>query len=364
MTHISLVERDKRWINIRQALARNGLQGLLVGSDGHLERRGSVRYVSDVGAPGMYRYVFFPMMGEPIAINVEGEWINDKRALPLRGGWVPESEPYASGIVDIITELNMETDNIGIEGDFIPASVYQRIVKDLPGVHFKPSNIIHELKMIKSPEELKLVEKGVEIVDKACETCFEIARPGKTWNEISSDVVKLLYHMGMEDIGGFPLPRFTNRIKPGDIYLFYPEIQASGGYWIQFGRLVSFGVPKKELQDAWELSVEAQRRGAEKLRPGNTGTDVMKAINGALKGTKYIGELRGSGHGVGLDVLEKPFITLDDETVLKPGMVITIHPILSPRIETKVTIADMFVVTEDQPHKLSKISPEIKVIAG
>jgi len=375
MVGASLEERDRRWLNIRRALEQSGLQGLLVVSDAQLERRGSVRYVSNVGGTGgtlMYRYVLFPLEGQPTAINLRGdpgEWIKDNRKLPLRGGWVPESEPYAPVIAETIKELKIEKGNIGIEGDFIPAPVYQRLVKELPKASFKQSNIIHELKMVKSPEELKIVEKGVEMVDKAWETCGEIAGTGKTWNEISSEACKAMYDMGMEDIGGFPLPRSTSMIKRGDIFQFYPEPQAPGGYWIQFGRLISFGEPNKELQDAWKLTMEAQKRGADKLRPGNTGADVMKAINGTLKGTKYTEERRGSGHGVGLDLLERPFISLDDETVLKPGMIVAIHTIFSGGASVPLRFVaswnihgDMFRVTEDEPQKLSKIAPEIKVI--
>jgi Xaa-Pro aminopeptidase len=131
---------------------------------------------------------------------------------------------------------------------------------------------------------------------------------------------------------------------------------------MQFGRLISFGEPKKGLRAAWELDFKAQERGAEKLRPGNTGGDVMRAINDALKGSKYTGAPRGSGHAVGLDVIERPFISLDDETVLKPGMLIAVHPVLSPHPEIFEACADMFVVTEGKPRKLSKITPEIKVI--
>ncbi|MFC1932450.1 M24 family metallopeptidase [Chloroflexota bacterium] len=275
---------------------------------------------------------------------------------------MPESEPYAQVIADVIKELNIEKGYIGIEGDFMPVPVYQRLVKELPEATFKPSNIIHELKRVKSPEELKLVEKGVEMVDKAYEACLEFARTGKTWNEITSEVCKTLYHWGAEDIGGYPLSRSTNIIKPGDSYNLYPEPQASGGYWIQFGRLISFGEPEKELRAAWELDIKAQERGAEKLRPGNTGADVMKAINDALKGSKYTGAPRGSGHAVGLDSIERPFISLDDETVLKPGMVITIHPVFSPHPVTFEACADMYIVTEDKPRKLSKVAPEIKAI--
>ena len=131
---------------------------------------------------------------------------------------------------------------------------------------------------------------------------------------------------------------------------------------MQFGRLISFGEPKKELRAAWELDIKAQRLAAEKLRPGNTGGDVMRAINDALKGSTYTGAARGSGHGVGLDIIERPFLSLDDETVLKPGMVVAIHPVFEPHPGTFEACADMFVVTEDKPRRLSRITPEIKIV--
>jgi len=158
------------------------------------------------------------------------------------------------------------------------------------------------------------------------------------------------------------LSRSTKIINSGDSYNLYPEVQAPGGYWIQFGRLINFGEPEKELKYAWELNIKAQERGAEKLRPGNTGSDVMKAINDSLKGSKYTGAPRGSGHGVGLDIIERPFISLDDETVLRPGMVIALHPVFSPHPQIFEACADMFIVTEGKPQRLSKVSQEIKII--
>jgi Xaa-Pro aminopeptidase len=358
----SLNERDRRWSNIRHELRHNGLQGLLIVSDGHLERRGSLRYVSDVNGLLRYGYVIFPLEGEPIGIYNRGGWIKDRRTLPVRGGWVIESEPYAPFIADLTKELNIEKGCIGIEGDFLPAPVYERLARELPEATFRASNIIHELKMVKSSEEIGLIENGVEMVDKAYEACLQFARTGRTWNEITSEVCKLLYQWGSEDIGGYPLSRSNNVITAGDIYNFYPEPQAPGGHWMQFGRLISFGEPKKEIRAAWELDMKAQEHGAEKLKPGNTGADVMEAINAALRGSKYTGADRGSGHAVGLDIIERPFISLDDKTVLKPGMVVAIHPVFSPHPEVFEACADMFVVTEAKPRKLSKITPEIKVV--
>ena len=68
------------------------------------------------------------------------------------------------------------------------------------------------------------------------------------------------------------------------------------------------------------------------------------------------------GHAIRLDILEKPYLSLDEETGFEPGMVVSIHPVFSPPVDAFEANADMFVVTEDKPRKLSRISPEITVI--
>lgn len=362
MNRASLVERDRRWSNIRQEMKRDGLDALLVVSDGHLERRGAMRYVADVHATLMYGYVVFPLEGDPVAICAKEGWIKDWRPIAFRGGWIKESELYIPPVAEVIRELNLEKACIGVEGDLIPAPAYERLIRELPEAAFRWSNIVYQLKTIKSAEEIGLIEYGVEMVDKAFDACLEFAREGRTLNDVTCELCRNLYQFGAQDIGGYPLSHSNNVLKAGDIYNAYPEPQAPGGHWIQFGRLISIGKPAKEVQEGWELNIKAQEKGAEKLIPGNTGGDVMRAINEALKGSKYTGSPRGSGHGVGLDLPERPFIALDDQTIIKPGMVVTIHPVFLPHPLVFEACADMFVVTEGKPRKLSRITPEIKIV--
>ena len=362
MAAVSLKERDRRWSNVRRDIENKGLHALIIVSDGHLERRGALRYISDVNGMLRYGYVVFPAKGEPVGIYNKGGWIKDRRPLPTRGGWVVESEPYACFLVGVLKELKLEKGRVGIEGDFLPAPVYERLIKEVPDATFVRSDIIHELKTVKSAEELKVIEDGAAMVDKAFASCLEFARPGMTWNDVTCEVHRLLYQAGSEDIGGYPLSRSNDPMGRGDIYNHYPEPQAIGGYWMQFGRLIAFGEPDKKWRTAWDLDIKAQEKGAEALKAGNTGGDVMRAINEALKGTPYTGADRGSGHGVGLDIIERPFITLDDETVLKPGMVVAIHPVLAPPPPVFEACADMFVVTEGKPRKLSSVAPEMKIL--
>ena len=358
----SLRERDRRWANIRRELERSGLDALLVVSDGHLERRGSLRYVSNVHAALRWGYVLFPLTADPIGINVRADWVKDARAVPLRGGWVGEAEPYAGPIIDGLKQLKLERGRIGIEGDFMPAAVYRWLVEGLPAATFTLTSVVHELKMVKSPEEVEIIAGGADMVDRVFEDCVKFARGGLTWNDITSEVCRSLYERGTEDIGGYQLSRSTQQIDAGDTYHLYPEPQAAGGYWMQFGRLISFGPPDDKLRAEWVLEIDAQERAGEKLRPGNTGGDVMRAINAALKGSRFTGALRGSGHGVGLDIIERPFISLDDETPIRPGMVIAIHPVCDPHPAAFEACGDMFVVTEDKPRRLSRVPPEIRVV--
>ncbi len=358
----SLRERDRRWDAIRRNLELSNLEALLVVTDGHLERRGSFRYVCNVHSALRWGYVLLPVKGEPIGINVRADWVKDTRSVPLRGGWVGESEPYAGPIGDAIKELKLERGRIGIEGDFLPAAVYRRLQQDVPGATFTLTSIVHEMKMVKSAEELEIIADGAAMVDRVFRECLDFARVGRTWNDITSEVYRALYARGAEDIGGYQLARSTKQVRSGDTYHLYPEPQAAGGYWMQFGRLISFGSPGAELGGEWELVIKAQERATEMLRPGNTGGDVMRAINDALKGSRFTGAFRGSGHGVGLDIIERPFISLDDETPLRPGMVIAIHPVLDPHPASFEACGDMFVVTEDRPRKLSTVSPEIAVV--
>jgi Xaa-Pro aminopeptidase len=363
---IDLEERDRRWQRIRQALERNGLYGIIVVSDSHIERRGSLRYVSNwaggASATLMWHYIVFPLKGNPVAINIKAGWIDDRRMLSLRGAWVPESEPYAEEIIRIIRDLDITNGNIGIEGDFLPVPVYLKLIKELPRAKFRQVNVIHELKRVKSPAEIRAIEEDVEAVDSVFEACLRFARPGMTWNDITSELCRNLYRMGAEDIGGYPMPRSNNVIKTGNSYNCYPEPQMRWGYWMQFGRVISFGEPSKELSEAWELNIRAQEAGAATLKAGNTGGDVMRAINDSLKGKKYSGAPRSSGHAIGLDILERPYISLDEELEFLPGMLVGIHPVFTPPNPAFEANADLFVVTKDRPRKLSGITPEIKVI--
>ena len=63
-----------------------------------------------------------------------------------------------------------------------------------------------------------------------------------------------------------------------------------------------------------------------------------------------------------LDIIERPYVSLDDETVLKPGMIVAVHPVLAPHPGFFEACADMYVITEKRPRKLSRITPELKVI--
>jgi Xaa-Pro aminopeptidase len=72
------------------------------------------------------------------------------------------------------------------------------------------------------------------------------------------------------------------------------------------------------------------------------------------------------GHCLGLDVVERPLVHLDEEMVLRPGMVITVHPqFVSRAEEATVWLGDTYLITEDKAEVITKVEPhEMKIVDG
>jgi Xaa-Pro dipeptidase len=119
------------------------------------------------------------------------------------------------------------------------------------------------------------------------------------------------------------------------------------GYCSDFGRTIVAGEPPEGYLDTYAVMLAAQEAGRAALVPGATAREVNAACRGPIEDAGLDAAFRHRmGHGIGLDVHERPFLSPEDETVLEAGMTFTDEPSLlldggfGVRIEDVVVCAD------------------------
>jgi Xaa-Pro aminopeptidase len=118
-------------------------------------------------------------------------------------------------------------------------------------------------------------------------------------------------------------------------------------YCSDITRTFPVGTPDDELQQIYRVVYRAQKEAREKTRPGMTAGEVDSICRDVITATGY-GEyfIHRTGHGLGLDVHEEPYIVQTSKLVLEPGMVFTIEPGVYLPGKGGVRIEDDVVVTD------------------
>jgi Xaa-Pro aminopeptidase len=133
------------------------------------------------------------------------------------------------------------------------------------------------------------------------------------------------------------------------------------GYCSDMTRTVHLGKVSRQERFAYEAVLEAQQSAVEAVLPGATCGEVDEAARGVLRKAgldEYF--THSTGHGVGIEIHEPPRIAKEQETVLVPGMVVTIEPGIYIAGKFGIRIEDMVVVTDRAPRVLTP-APKILI---
>ena len=233
--------------------------------------------------------------------------------------------------------------------------------------------LVNHLRRIKAPDELAAMRRACAAADAAMAAVSSHAVAGVTERDLAEEVDHHLaahgsrtpsfdtgvWAMGPDDqrdatvrVSGAPL-----RAGTGVSFDFGGVID---GYCSDFGRTVHIGEPPPEYRRVYELVMTAQAAGIAATRPGVTAAQVDAATRVVIDDAGYGRWFRHrTGHCIGLDVHERPFISSEDDTPLEAGMTFTVEPSVFWPGRVGVRVEDIVVVTDAGASKLNSYPTDL-----
>jgi Xaa-Pro dipeptidase len=194
----------------------------------------------------------------------------------------------------------------------------------------------------------------------------EFLRPGRTEAEVAGDIERAIVAEGHTEAafiivgsgpnGASPHHDVSEReIRPGDVVVIDIGGPLGTGYNSDCTRTYAVGgEPPAEVRKVYDVLRRAQEAACASVRPGVTAESVdavaRSIIADAGFGPRFV---HRTGHGIGLDVHEAPYIVGGNERLLEPGMAFSVEPGIYLDGEWGARIEDIVVVTEDGGDRLN-----------
>jgi Xaa-Pro aminopeptidase len=221
------------------------------------------------------------------------------------------------------------------------------------------SSLVNELRRVKSEAELALMAHACSIARETMDAVRPLVVPGTSMVDLVEAVEHELRARGSRG-PSFPTHIFTwgeqrldsdgagalEGLREGEVVLFdFGAVWQ--GYCSDFGRTVPCGEPPAEYDQARRVLLEAQEAGRAAAVPGARARDVNAACRAPIEAAGLGDGFRHRmGHGIGLDIHERPFLSVEDETPLEAGMTFTDEPSILLDGRFGVRVEDVIVVTE------------------
>jgi len=228
------------------------------------------------------------------------------------------------------------------------------------------TELLGDLRIRKDDDELDRLRAVAEVTDEVSRAVRELDPTGWTERELAREIEARLLEGGctgpsFETIvgsgpnGARPHHSHGDRtIEPGDPVVLDFGGRLAGYPSDQTRTVVFAGDPPAEFQRVHELVREAQQAGVDAVEPGVEAGAVDRAAREVIEAAGYGDQfVHRTGHGVGLDVHEAPFVVGGSDTELEPGMVFSVEPGVYLEGEFGVRIEDLVVVTEDGAERLN-----------
>ena len=299
-------------------------------------------------------------------------WIDNEKSKPL------------DELKNILSEFNLEKSNLGIEYDAYGLTGKNAIelnnsLKNFSKLHDK-SQLISELRLIKSSEEIKYVRKASELADKALDEVWKNAKTGVSEGKILAEMQKVIFEGG----GDYPANEFIvgsghnallcryqaeKRVLSNQDQLTIEWAGTYKHYHSAMMRTIPIGKANPKHYKMHEACLEALTKCKEKLIPGNTIGEVFNEHAKTFDNHGYNkSRMNACGYSLGatfspnwMDV--PPMIFANNPLILKPGMIFFMHMILmDSENQLAMNLGETYLVNENGNERLGKQKLDLVIL--
>jgi Xaa-Pro aminopeptidase len=283
---------------------------------------------------------------------------------------------HKGGLVDEIAAVvkDLGINKLGFEQDHVTFSSYLNYKTTIKADLVPVSGVIEKLRLIKNEQEIKILKEATQIADAAFEHIITYIKPGLKELDVSNELEFFMRKQGAVsssfDIivasgyrSALPHGVASDKIIEKGEFVTLDFGAYYKGYNSDITRTIAVGEPSDELRNIYNVVLEAQLRGMKGIKPGMTGREADALTRDYITEKGY-GEYFGhsTGHGLGMEVHEGPSLSVKSETVLEPGMVVTVEPGIYVAGLGGVRIEDDTIVTESGNESLSYSTKELIIL--
>ncbi len=236
------------------------------------------------------------------------------------------------------------------------------------------ADLIAPLRMVKDADEINAMRRAVALAEAALTQALKEIREGMTERQVANLLLRHLMAAGAQGLPFEPLvqsgPSGANPhgmsgdrpLRRGDLVVIDFGLKVDN-YGSDITRTIAVGEPDAQMRDAYEVVKAANAAGRAAAKPGATGEMVDRAARSVIEAAGYGAYFtHRTGHGLGLEGHEPPYMVAGDTTALQPGMTFTVEPGIYIPGKGGIRIEDDALINEDGSQSLTSFTRDLIIV--
>ncbi len=305
--------------------------------------------------------------------SFEAERVAQGAAMPAHVfGYTNEEGPHGA-LSQACRQLGLAGQRVGAESLHMRLMEFQRL-REVGVEVVAADDIFTSARLRKDATELATMLEAIARTEQVLHAFLPQVKPGRTERELAARLQAMLLEASGEGLPFSPilvagpntaLPHGTPSERPlqtGDLLLIDCGI-FYGGYVSDITRTFALGKVDADLRRVYEVVLEANRVGRAACKPGVAAEAVDRAARGVIQAAGY-GDFftHRTGHGIGLELHEPPYMVEGNGLVLEPGMTFTVEPGIYLLGRGGVRVEDDVVITAEGAESLTSFPRELTVL--